>query len=88
MKHLMMPEDIRREYKRAASFVYNYIGADLEAFNLSTNAWVECIRDAGRIGGADRMGFELTAAFKIWIKENEYNQAFRRDMNKAVREIL
>ena len=90
MKHLTIPEPIRSQYQSAAAYVWNYIAGDCpDAENYSVRTIVEIVRDAGRIGGAQRMGCRnLTPEFAAWIKENEYNQAYRRDMDRAVREVI
>ncbi len=90
MKHLMVPEPFRSQYKQAAAFVWNYIAGDCPgAENYSTTTIVEIIRDAGRIGEAEKMGCRgLTPEFQRWIKEHQYDQQYRRDMDRAVKEVI
>ena len=89
VKHQVMPEAIRSDYKHAAAYVWNYVGGDCpEAESYSTRAIVEIIRDANRISGAARTGCYVSAEFKEWIKEHEYDPEFSQDMDRAVREVI
>lgn len=89
MKHLIIPEPLRAQYKSAAAYVWNYIAGDCpEAERYSVRTIVEIVRDANRISDAHRMGCRSTAEFQAWIKEHEYDQAYRRDMDRAVREVI
>ena len=89
MKHLKMPDNIRKEYTAAAGFVWNYIAGDCpEAEGYSTRTIVEIIRDANRIRTADQMGARMSKEFQVWIEEHEYDPAYGRDMNAAVKDAV
>jgi hypothetical protein len=90
MKQLKIPDDFRKQYQNAATFVWNYIAGDCpEAETYSIRTIIEIVRDANRILEARRMGCRgLTDEFVKWLEENEYNPQFDRDMNLAVKESI
>lgn len=75
-------------------------GDDGKPIRYSAKAWVEIIRDANRITTWAKQTRERAAThnnfktvnewtdFINWLKANEYNEEFNRDMNRAVKEIL
>jgi hypothetical protein len=95
VKQLLIPAEHRDLYKRLAYCVYNMIASDVPEIEderkYSKRAVVEIIRDANRISDRQwvaRWWGEQERASQRWIKEHEYDQAYRRDMDRAVREVL
>lgn len=84
----VIPEDFRKQYKKAASMSYNTVSADSD--RMSRIAWIEVIQDAGRIRDiVERQSPEMfTPEFREWLKANESNPEFMRDQDRAVSEIL
>jgi membrane-anchored protein YejM (alkaline phosphatase superfamily) len=93
IKQLPIPEPFRKEYKSAAYAVYAMIGQDVpeieDGRKYSKTAVVELVRDANRLRmEVEREERGYSPQFREWIKTNEYNQQYRADMNRAVREVL
>jgi hypothetical protein len=94
IKQLPIPEQFRIEFKSAAYAVYAMIGQDVpeieDGRKYSKTAVVELVRDANRLRMevVERRDRGYSPQFAEWIRTNEYNQQYRADMNRAVREVL
>lgn len=93
MKHLRIPEDIRKLYKRAAYVVYDAIAGDVPEFErYSRRAKTEVIRDANHLETFARDGMNFQPAdrdsFLAWMKEHAHDAEFDRDQRLAIREVI
>lgn len=93
MKHLTIPEEVRPLLKRAFYVTYDAVAGDCpEVENYSRKALSEIILDQVRmfVGGAGNMNFkpEDRAKLDSWMKVNFISDEYRRDLNRAVREVI
>jgi hypothetical protein len=92
VKHLLIPPELRSLYKDAAATVWSAIAGDCpEVERYSTKAIVEIIRDANHIRTLGCQGgyrVERMKPLVAWLVDHEYDPQYRRDMERAVREII
>lgn len=91
MRHLVIPDDVRPLFKRAAYAIYDAVCADCPEVEIyPTETVVEIVVDGGQLRtlGLDGLREGERQYLRAWLEEHEYDEAYERDMKRAVREAI